>query len=96
MHLWPLLFPFRYVGFSVYEPAVFHGVGGVAFIEGHDGAVKAVEQYSARWADTLKALPDRGFVPYNRDNDFDETKRLKSEAPVYSPFVRHSPEWQSG
>ncbi|MDH3668027.1 MAG: NAD(P)H-dependent oxidoreductase, partial [Paracoccaceae bacterium] len=27
LHLWPILFPFRYLGFEVLEPEIFHGVG---------------------------------------------------------------------
>ena len=35
---WPIVFPFRYLGFGVLQPAIFHGVGGVASIEvGDDG-----------------------------------------------------------
>ncbi len=29
---------------------------------------------------------------YNRDDQFDESKRLVAGAPVYSPFVRHNPD----
>ena len=30
---WPMLFPFRYIGFDVLEPTIFHGIGGVASIK---------------------------------------------------------------
>ncbi|MEE9336049.1 MAG: NAD(P)H-dependent oxidoreductase [Granulosicoccaceae bacterium] len=90
LHLWPLLFPFRYLGFDVLEPQVFHGVGGVAFIENHEGGLNTLEAYSNRWTETLEAVSSRPRVKYNRDEDFDETKRLVSGASVYSPFVRHS------
>ena len=86
--LWPILFPFRYLGFEVYEPEVFHGVGGVSFIENEDGGLSALDAYTDRWKETLRALPSRPLVPYNRDTDFDETKRLVPGAPVYSPFIR--------
>lgn len=92
LHLWPLLFPYRYLGYSVYEPEVLHGVGGVAFIEGHDGATSMMETYSNRWQSTLETLSARPFVPYNRDSDYDDSKRLIPGAPVYSPFIRHDPE----
>ncbi len=93
LHLWPILFPFRYLGFEVYEPEVFHGVGGVAFIEGREGGLSTLEIYSTRWADTLGTLSSRPMVRYNRDGDFDETKRLLPDAPSHSPFIRQSPEW---
>ncbi len=90
LHLWPILFPFRYLGFDVLQPEIFHGVGGVAFIEGHEGGLSTLEAYSNRWKDALETLPSRPLVEYNRDEDFDERKRLVSDAPVYSPFVRHN------
>ena len=92
LHLWPILFAFRYLGFEVYQPEVFHGVGGVAFIEGHEGGLSTIETYRKRWAETLASLPARTKVPFNRDGDFDESKRLVPDAPVHSPFVRHDPD----
>lgn len=89
LHLWPLLFPFRYLGFDVLQPEIFHGVGGVAFIEHHEGGLSTLETYSSRWAQTLEVIASRPQIKYNRDEDFDETKRLVLGAPVYSPFVRH-------
>lgn len=90
LHLWPLLFPFRYLGFEVLQPEVFHGVGGVAFIENNEGGLNTLETYSNRWRDSLGSLGTRPTVQYNCDEDFDETKRLVPRAPVYSPFVRHT------
>lgn len=91
LHLWPILFPFRYLGFDVYQPEIFHGVGGVAFIEGNEDGLNTLEIYSDRWKETLETLSSRPLIRYNRDEDFDETKKLVSDAPVYSPFVRHTP-----
>ncbi|MEM7293252.1 MAG: NAD(P)H-dependent oxidoreductase [Pseudomonadota bacterium] len=88
LHLWPLLFPFRYLGFDVCEPEVFHGVGGVAFIEGHDGSTSAIDSYSNRWRETLQNLASRPLISYNRDEEFDDNKRLIAGAATYSPFVR--------
>lgn len=92
LHLWPILFPFRYLGFDVLQPEVFHGVGGVAFIENHEGGLNTLQVYSRRWAETLDTLASRPNIPYNRDEEFDESKRLVAGAPVYSPFVRHDPD----
>jgi len=90
LHLWPILFPFRYLGFDVLQPEIFHGVGGVAFIEGNEGGLNTLEIYSNRWTEALETLSSRPAVQYNRDADFDESKKLVSGAPVYSPFVRHN------
>ena len=92
LHLWPILFPFRYLGFDVLQPEIFHGVGGVAFIENNEGGLNTLEIYSNRWAKALETLSSRPLVQYNRDEEFDETKRLVSDSPVYSPFVRHNPD----
>ncbi len=89
LHLWPILFCFRYLGFQVLEPEIFHGVGGVAFIEGKEGGLSTLEAYTERWAAALETLSSRPLVPYNRDRDFGENKRLVPGAPVYSPFIRH-------
>ncbi len=92
LHLWPLLFPFRYLGFEVLEPEVFHGVGGVAFIEDQEGGLNTLEIYSNQWRKTLATLDSRPRLPYNADDEFDDSKRLKPDAPVYSPFVRQNPD----
>jgi NAD(P)H dehydrogenase (quinone) len=92
LHLWPILFSFRYLGFEVFEPEIFHGVGGVAFVEGQESGLSTLDTYSNRWAAALETLSSRPLVQYNRDHDFDETKRLVPSAPVYSPFVRHTPD----
>jgi len=92
VHFWPILFSFRYLGFDVLEPAICHGVGGVAFIEGHESGLSTLDAYSKCWVAVLETLSSRPLVQYNRDHDFDETKRLRSEAPVHSPFVRHKPD----
>jgi NAD(P)H dehydrogenase (quinone) len=91
LHLWPILFAFRYLGFDVLQPKILHGVGGVDFIEGHEGGLSTLETYSNSWAEALETLSTRPSVKYNRDEEFDETKRLMSDAPVFSPFIRHNP-----
>lgn len=90
--LWPILYPFRYLGFDVYEPEVLHGVGGVSFIEGLDGGLSTIETYKERWRDAVGSLSSRPMIPYNRDEEFDDTKRLLPDAPVFSPFVRQNPD----
>ena len=93
LHLWSALFPFRYLGFEVLEPEIFHGVGGVAFIEGQEGGLSTLEMYSQRWRKSLGDLSARPAIAYNRDTDFDDSKRLIPGAPAYSPFIRHRPEF---
>ena len=91
LHLWPVLFPFRYLGFDVLESELLHGIGGVSFVEGHDDGLSTLETYTQQWTNTLENLSARPHIKYNTDDDFDEQKRLRSDAPVHSPFVRHTP-----
>lgn len=88
MHLWPILIPFRYLGFTVLKPAVYHGIGGVAFMEAGDTETDPQQALYARWSETLRDLDHRQCVRYNADTDFGDDKRLLRDAPVYSPFVR--------
>lgn len=88
LHAWPLVFPFRYIGFDVLEPVFFHGVGGVASMESADGTTET-ERYMQRWSQLLGTLDRHPVMPFNRDTDFDDSKRLLPQAPEYSPFVSH-------
>ncbi len=91
MLMWPILFPFRYLGFDVLTPEIFHGIGGVAFVEGHEDGLSAMDQYTTRWQDQLSGLAERSSVPYNCDSEFDDAKRLLPGAPSHSPFIAHRP-----
>ena len=91
LHLWPILYPFRYLGFDVLEPEIFHGVGSTAFMEGHEQGLSTLDAYSAQWNSVLSSLSDRPIVHFNRDSDFDEDKRLLPGAPSHSPFIQHEP-----
>ncbi len=87
--VWPLLFPFRYIGFDVLEPMILHGIGGVASIEAHEDGLSDLDRYEESWRDVLSGLDTRIVIPFNADSDFGEDKRLKPNAPSYSPFVSH-------
>ena len=89
MHLWPALFPFRYIGFDVLEPEILHGIGGVAFVEGEDDATSVVDGHVNRWAAAIDGIDERGSVPYNSNDDFGSDLRLLPGTPSHSPFVSH-------
>ncbi len=88
---WPLVFPFRYIGFDVLEPVIFHGVGGVASMEQHEDGLSDIDRYFRQWGETLADIESRSKIPFNQDTDFDERTRLVEGAPVYSPFIAHAP-----
>jgi NAD(P)H dehydrogenase (quinone) len=87
--LWPIHYALRYVGFAVLEPTLITGVRG-----GYSGEAAAVQDryldvqlqsYRLRFAN-LDNIP---VVPFNAENDWDERRKLKPNAPIYSPFIRH-------
>ena len=89
MHLWPLLFPFRYIGFDVAEPLTLHGIGGVAFIEGDAKAVAFAQTSASRWADYVKHINDAPLIRYSKNSDFDQPGRFLPDAESFSAFIRH-------
>jgi NAD(P)H dehydrogenase (quinone) len=90
--LWPSLYALRYLGYTVLQPYVIHGVRG-----GLSGdAAQAKEEYLLRmerdYKNRLLNIHTAPTVSFNSDNDWDEHGKLKSEAPVHSPFIRHKRE----
>jgi NAD(P)H dehydrogenase (quinone) len=87
--LWPSLFALHYVGFTVLKPFVIYGArGGLV-----GPAVKTQKQYLRNRAQEYKkyllGIDHALIVPFNSDADWDESGKLKPDAPAYSPFIRH-------
>ena len=87
--LWPSLYALRYLGFTVVEPTIIHGLRG-----GLDGSAEQVQRcdLAARanaYQESLRHIDDMPTVPFHGADDWDEHGKLKPEAPVYSPFIRH-------
>lgn len=89
LHLWPLLYSFRYIGLDVLEPKIFNGIGGTAFMEGLENGLNGLAPYTGEWEQVLGSISDRKITPYNVDNEYDESSRLVADADTYSPFVSH-------
>jgi NAD(P)H dehydrogenase (quinone) len=90
--LWPSLYALRYIGYTVLQPYIIHGVRG-----GLSGdAAQAKKEYLLRmerdYKDLLLNIHTASTVSFNSDNDWDEHGKLKPEAPVHSPFIRHKRE----
>ena len=92
--LWPIHYALHYVGFAVLEPTLIPGVRG-----GYSGKEAAdkdrhlevqLQGYRVRLSN-VDAIP---VMPFNADSDWDERRKLKPHAPVYSPFIRHEARWQ--
>lgn len=87
--LWPVNFSLAYVGYTVLKPFVAYGVeGGLRYSEPDVIAarLKAAEQ---DFADTLTHLDRVPEVPFNRMADWGGNGRIKPDAPVHSPYIRH-------
>lgn len=90
--LWPFLYSFRYVGFDVLEPHLIHGVrGGLEGAE-LDEQNHRLAQREQEYLYRLKEIDKWSSVRYNANTDFDQNGQLKPNAPVFSPFIRHSHE----
>ena len=87
---WPILFPFRYIGFDILEPVILHGIGGVASIEDQEDGMSDLDRYEEVWEKVLSGIDSRNTVRFNADNDFDDQKRLMPNARSYSPFISHN------
>ena len=88
--LWPAMYPLRYLGFTVLQPFIIHGVHG-----NREAAEQAAYQHFLntqleKYRQVLRAFKTAPVIPYNCDADFDETGCLKPEAPTYSPFIRQT------
>lgn len=87
--LWPIHYALHYVGFAVLEPILITGVRGGYSAE--DAAAQD-RQLDARLREhrlRLAHLDDIPVIPFNTENDWDEDRKLKLDAPVHSPFIRH-------
>lgn len=91
LHLWPILYSFRYIGFDVLKPKIFHGIGGVAIADGAEDGLDGLRRYTQEWEQILGNISDRKNTPYNGDEEYDDLKRLVDDAPEYSPFISHRP-----
>ena len=87
--LWPSLFSLRYVGFTVLRPFFLHGVRGG--LKGRDAEAQNVRllKREQEYKKYLLNIDDVPTVPFNSDDDWDENRKLKPEAPPHSPFIRH-------
>jgi len=86
--LWPSLFAFRYVGFTVLQPFIIHGVRGG--LKGPDAEAqhRVLDSRKQEYREYLLHIDDAPTVPFNSADDWDENGKLKPEAPTYSPFIR--------
>ena len=87
--LWPVNFSLAYVGYSVLTPFIAYGVeGGLRYSDSSiiETRLKGVEH---GLASTLANIDRIAVVPFNTMAQWGSDGRIKADAPVYSPYVRH-------
>ena len=86
--VWPIQYALHYLGFTVLEPSLITGVWGSA---SEDDAViqhRYLEAQLQNYRSRLMNLEKVPTVLFNSQDDWDERRKLKPTAPVYSPFIR--------
>ena len=91
MWLWPVAQTLRYLGSTIKEPEIIHGVHGYHAGQKGDELELRLGRVLERQAALIAGLAERSEWRFNRDHDFDEEGRLKSGSTSYSHFIRHEP-----
>jgi len=88
--LWPIHYALHYVGFAVLEPLIVTDVRS-----GRTGSDAERHQILLQGrlrlhGMTFASIDGRPAIAFNGAEDWNERGKLKPDAPVYSPFIRHS------
>lgn len=87
--LWPSLYALRYLGFTVVEPMLIHGVRGDLTGPPAQALHHQLDEHARVYASSLLRLDEQPTVPFNSADDWDEHGVLVRGAPEHSPFIRH-------
>lgn len=87
--LWPIHYALHYVGFTVLEPAIIAGVRGGLTDNAAAEQDRYLDQQMQAHVARLSRLDDLPAIPFNTDEDWDARRKLRPDAPVHSPFIRH-------
>lgn len=90
--LWPIHYSLHYVGFTVLEPVIITDVRGGRVAADAELQRMRLAQRLHDHRVVIEQIDRRASIPFNGADDWDEQGRLKADAPVHSPFIRHSPE----
>lgn len=92
LHLWPLAYTFRYLGFDVLTPQTVHGVHGYHRDLAEAGLRRRLGAVLASQAATLAGWDAHPRLGFNADSDFLPDGTLRPAAPSHSAFIRHNRE----
>jgi NAD(P)H dehydrogenase (quinone) len=89
--LWPLHFTLHYMGYSVLPPFAALGVAAAIRYGKASADAERLERYKDDLRHHIQNLNNLPPLKFNGWNDWDENGQLRSDAPSYSAFIRHSP-----
>lgn len=89
MLLWPAAYTLRYLGFTVLEPKVVHGVHGYHKAVRRDALETRLRKILESQPDLLASFETRPSMDFNSDDDFDAQGQLLPGRPSHSAFIRH-------
>lgn len=87
--LWPVNFSLAYVGFTVAQPFVGYGVESALRYSAADVVEARLKQVEADLIAALETIDRRADIPFNLMSEWGADGRIKPDAKVYSPFMRH-------
>ncbi len=87
--LWPAMHALHYIGFTVAEPYLIHGVRGGTQNDEKSAIEKEISHKIKQLKNKLQKFDEWPNLRFNTQSDFTGDKRLKTDAEEYSPFVRH-------
>ncbi|MDE4176710.1 NAD(P)H-dependent oxidoreductase [Phaeobacter sp. PT47_59] len=90
--LWPVNFSLAYVGYDVLSPHVAYGVEAGLRYSDDDVVAARLKKIEEDWVSRLQSVEAEAAIPFNGMSDWGDDGRIKPEAPVYSPFIRHRSE----
>jgi NAD(P)H dehydrogenase (quinone) len=89
--LWPLAYTLRYLGMTVLQPEVIHGVHsyhkGEKLAALRNRLTAVIDSHAA----TMAGADLRPALDFNADTEFDVQGRLLPDAASHWPFIRHTP-----
>ncbi len=90
MLLWPAAHTLRYLGFSVLQPVITHGVHGYNLGNRLTELETRLGVLLNGHADTLKGWNTHPRLEFHSDKEFDDEGRLRPEHASFSPFITNT------
>lgn len=96
VHLWPLLYSLRYVGFDVLEPLLLFGIHPPRADSDGAGQRRHLQQQADAYRRALEDLRQRPSIAFNAQDDWDASGCLRDGRRVLAPAWPHAAAPASG